>query len=246
MHLLPQKLRRRLNKTYLKHGLLGTVARCFAWPAMYLGWRIAAIKPSNKDRQRAGEQFDEEFGVDTCRERSGGWTEEIDSPNWADGEGYDPAPTNAVRAALGSLPIDHKQYVFVDLGSGKGRVLLVAAEFPFAEVVGVEYAPDLHEIARRNIAVYPRAQWRCGTVRAECGDAAEFDYPLTPLVLFFHHPFGEPVFRKVMAAIDRSLAEAPRKIFVVYHDPICGWIFEEGGFCRLGDREEACAVFESV
>ncbi len=44
------------------------------------------------------------------------------------------------------------RYTFVDIGAGKGRALLVAAESPFREVVGVELNPELAAVAERNIA----------------------------------------------------------------------------------------------
>jgi len=46
---------------------------------------------------------------------------------------------------------------FVDVGSGKGRVLLLAARHPFKRVVGIEFSPSLCEQARRNIEIF-RAQ----------------------------------------------------------------------------------------
>src|SRR6478609_9761998 len=35
--------------------------------------------------------------------------------------------------------------VFIDLGSGKGRMVLEAARYPFRRVIGVELAQPLHE-----------------------------------------------------------------------------------------------------
>ncbi|QDT37699.1 class I SAM-dependent methyltransferase [Stratiformator vulcanicus] len=64
---------------------------------------------------------------------------------------YNPTTASQFGSILESLPIDYEQFSFVDLGSGKGRVLLMASEFPFREVVGVELSSQLHEIAANNI-----------------------------------------------------------------------------------------------
>ena len=48
--------------------------------------------------------------------------------------------------------------VFIDLGSGKGRmVLAAAARYPFKRVIGVELAEQLHEVARANVAEWSPA-----------------------------------------------------------------------------------------
>ena len=224
------KIGRRLRKSRLQYGVLVTIGRCFAWPAMYLSWRLVEWSPSERRRRKAGEEFDSTHGVDTERSRFNEWDADIDSPNWAQGVGYDPTPAETVRKSLRLLPIDYEEYAFVDLGSGKGRVPLVATDFPFHEVIGVEYAPDLHQVAERNIAAYSNPDQRCERIRAVCHDAAAFPLPDRPLVLFFAHPFGETVIRKFLQGIDETLTRLPRKIYLIYYDPICGAMFRGGRF----------------
>jgi hypothetical protein len=227
---LVAKIRRRLKKSVLQYGVLVTAGRCFAWPAMYVGWRLVEMSPSERRRRARGEAFDAVCGVDTERSRFSEWDADIDSPNWAQGVGYDPTPAETVRKSLRLLPIDFEDYTFIDLGSGKGRVPLVASDFPFHEIIGVEYAPDLHAVAEQNIAAYSNPDQRCTRVRSVCHDAAEFPLPKRPLVLFFAHPFGESVIRKFLDWVDRSLTRAPRKIYLIYFDPICGAMFAGGRF----------------
>jgi len=121
-----------------------------------------------------------------------------------------------VRQIIKELPIDHKQYGFVDLGSGKGRVLLEASGFPFIFVEGVEISIGLHEVAERNIRRYRFAKRRCGNVKATLGDATEFVLPTIPLVIYMFHPFSEPLLRSVMDGIRQSIAAHPRDIFIVF------------------------------
>src|SRR5882724_12595376 len=61
---------------------------------------------------------------------------------------YLPARPRNVRRALSDLPVDNPaKYTFVDLGSGKGRILFLAAEFPFRRIQGIEFAVELHREA---------------------------------------------------------------------------------------------------
>src|SRR5215472_1458160 len=54
------------------------------------------------------------------------------------------------RRAFSCLHDDWSSYTFVDLGCGKGRVLLMARELGFGRIIGVEFAPALAKVARRN------------------------------------------------------------------------------------------------
>ena len=50
-----------------------------------------------------------------------------------------------------------EDYSFIDLGAGMGRGMLLAAQMPFREVIGVELHPDLAEVAQKNIKEWERA-----------------------------------------------------------------------------------------
>jgi hypothetical protein len=228
-----QKIRRRLRKSVLQYGVVATIGRCLIWPAMYLSWRLVELTPYSRNSRRAGREFDATFGVDTERDRLSEWASDVDSPNWSEGVGYDPTPLDSVRGSIERLPIRLEEFVFIDLGSGKGRVLLAASDFPFREIIGVEYARDLHEIAERNIAVYSSPTQACTRLRSVCHDAATYSLPLAPLVLFFAHPFGDKILREFLAHLGQSMKSAPREVYVVYYDPICGDLFEAAGFCEV-------------
>jgi SAM-dependent methyltransferase len=140
----------------------------------------------------------------------------IDSENRALGFPYVPSPGLLVDTLLGSLDEDLSQFCFVDFGSGKGRVLLVAAHHPFCEVVGVEFSPELHEIASGNIRSYTSPARRCRNVHSVCADAASFPIPQRERVLYFNNPFAGPVFAQVLANIRAAHERAPHKSYVLY------------------------------
>ena len=178
--------------------------------------------------------------VETGVSADPGWMAKIRSDNWMHGIGYAPVPIRCGASILAGLNIRYENFVFVDFGAGKGRMLFLAAEFPFRQIIGVEYSADLHATLARNLHTYRNPAQRCGDLQGVLQDATQFDLPLEPLVLFFHHPFDAPVFRQVITRIERSLDEAPREILVVYFDPICGDLFEcSRHFQRLqhGERD---------
>ena len=47
-----------------------------------------------------------------------------------------------------------RDFTFLDLGSGKGRTLLMASDYPFRRIVGVELLHSLHQIAQENLRLY--------------------------------------------------------------------------------------------
>jgi len=134
------------------------------------------------------------------------------------GTDYHPSHPKFVRSLLGSLKIDYSQYTFVDLGSGKGRVLLIACEYPFRRIIGVEFAKQLHDIAQRNIASY-RGSRECADITSVWLDVAEFTIPIEPIIFFMFNPFRPPVMREVIGNIVGSLQKYPRPCLLIYDTP---------------------------
>lgn len=108
--------------------------------------------------------------------------------------------------------------VFVDFGSGKGRVLFQAARYPFARVVGVEISERLNEVARQNIA-RNRHRLLCQDVTLVTADAASFEVPDDMTVAYFYHPFGGTTFECVIDNIVASLDRRPRTLKLIYAYP---------------------------
>jgi SAM-dependent methyltransferase len=120
---------------------------------------------------------------------------------------------------IDTLAIDHSRFTFLDLGSGKGRALLLASRFPFRRVIGVELSPQLNAIAADNIARF-RAPWQqCRTLEAHNTDATTIDYPDGPLVLFLYNPFLPPVLKRCLRNLTRSLTREPREVCLIYVNP---------------------------
>ena len=117
------------------------------------------------------------------------------------------------RAGLPVAGPGVEDYAFVDLGCGKGRVVMMASEYPFRAVRGIELSAGLVRVARRNLRKWMRAKPRdgwaaCRDVRVERGDVLGLELPDGPVVLFLFNAFGAEVLGPLM---ERLAAEARRR-----------------------------------
>lgn len=158
------------------------------------------------------EAFDARFGTDTSAPT-------FERNQKTSVHFYVPTTASVIYEILGSLPLPPNKFAFVDMGSGKGRALLVASEFPFAKIVGIELSNDLHLAAEKNIRLYKPASQHCDTFDLKCMDATDYAYGEEPLVLFLFDPFGREILREVIANLEASLSASPREVYVVYVYP---------------------------
>jgi hypothetical protein len=117
---------------------------------------------------------------------------------------------------MGSLPRNLDGYAFIDIGSGKSRTLLLASRYPFATIVGVEFARELVEIARTNIERFRNSSQKCRALSVVEADAASYEFPESPLVVYFYNPFSKDVFDIVLGNLVSSLERHPRDCFLIY------------------------------
>jgi SAM-dependent methyltransferase len=122
-------------------------------------------------------------------------------------------------ATLEASPFRLTEYAFVDIGCGKGRVVLLASEHAFREVVGVELNPQLASMARRNLQRWMSRKRACRNVSIVQQDALSFTLPDGPLVLFFFNSFEREM---VQMWLDRLVAVASSRsdpIDLIYLHP---------------------------
>ena len=143
---------------------------------------------------------------------------------------YQPTDPALFREMMASLPIEFDQFTFVDLGSGKGRTLLMASEYPFRRIVGVEWIEELHRAAQQNIRDYRSPTQRCTRIEALLADARQFELPEEPLLLYLFNPLPERALSEVLQRLGKSLIEAPRTVWIVYHNPQLETILSVSGF----------------
>ena len=130
--------------------------------------------------------------------------------------------------------------VFLDMGCGKGRVLIQACRYPFKRVIGVEVDPALADVARENLARAGRRS-RCGDVEIVVADAAEYAIPDDLTVMYLYYPFAGETFRRVMANVVESLDRTPRRLRIVYALPHLEEAVLATGRFRLAGRSAGVA-----
>lgn len=109
--------------------------------------------------------------------------------------------------------------VFVDIGAGMGRaVLLAATRYRLRRVVGVEVAESLCEIARANVE-RNRGRLRTPLVEIVAADAATYQLPEDATIVYMHNPFWGDLFRCVAERILASVDSAPRPLRLIYEHP---------------------------
>jgi hypothetical protein len=143
---------------------------------------------------------------------------------------YAPTPFGTIERVIKRIQTDRSQYTFIDYGSGKGRVILVAARYRFREVIGIEFAEELHRIAERNIGGFRRV--RRSPVRTVLCDARTFELPAGPCILYFFNSFETALMKQVVGKVISSYLENPRHIMVAYYHPVVGNAFDAEGHFR--------------
>ncbi len=135
------------------------------------------------------------------------------------------------RDTVLSEPID--RYTFLDMGAGKGRAMLVASEFPFHAVLGVELNPALAAVARTNLAIWQGAHTGDPTAEALAPlyvletDALAVDLPATPTLLFLFHPFEAPVLQALLRRVETQFATRPGLLDLLYVNAECADILDQ-------------------
>jgi SAM-dependent methyltransferase len=211
---------RTFRRALAKYGLLGTLYRI----GNFVYWRIRNLMPAARRAARraakASREFDEKHGV-----RTGGRARlaqfEIPDETWIHGNYYEPVAPKMFRDLLAATNIaDWSRYVFIDLGAGLGRAVLLASEYPFRKIVGVEFAPEMVAEAKQNLANFRNPSQVCPDLEMVLMDATEYPLPAEPTVLYLYNPFQVPLMEKVARRVSDSLRETPRDFLLLYLNPV--------------------------
>jgi len=119
-----------------------------------------------------------------------------------------------------------ESYTFVDLGCGKGRAVLMATQFSFREVVGVELHPELARLAEENLQAWQGKGKSVSPARIVYGDATEFEFPEGPCLLYLFNPFGRPVMERLLERIPMRFQDRTDLLDVVYFNPEAADVFQ--------------------
>jgi len=206
---------------------------------------IYFVRDSTPERRRArfGDlDFDIENGVDTTSARQNLTTR---LRGLLSGSEYQATDPETFRQMMSALPLMFSQFIFLELGSGKGRAVLLASEYPFQRIIGVELLPELHAAARQNLERFPRERRRCSNIELYCMDARQFVFPREASVVYLFNPFPEVVLQEVVRNLRASVKAAPRPVFIVYYNPLLRRIVEQGAWLRALAQTEQWVIYRN-
>jgi SAM-dependent methyltransferase len=236
---LALRVTRRLQRSLRTRGFVGSLAHALD----ALGAHLRGRAPAHPDAA-ADEDFDRRFGVDT----SGVIAQadlDVDDPSWVHGSAYVATSPIDFAEVLAPFALDPARAAFVDLGCGKGRVLMMAGALPFQRVLGVEYSQTLADIARRNLASYRGAR-RAQSIEVVTGDASAFAYPEGDLVVFMYHPFDEVVMQRVVDALRLRQRTSPHRLLVLYFKPVHAALWQAANFVETRFESSRYSVYEAA
>jgi SAM-dependent methyltransferase len=128
----------------------------------------------------------------------------------------------AWRETVAGTGFELSDYALVDVGCGKGRVVMLAAEHPFREVVGLELNPELARVARKNLRRWMRAPRACRSVRIVAGDAVSVPFPDGPVVFFFFNSFEREMVELLLGRLADLRARRAAPVDLIYVHPEFG------------------------
>jgi len=187
-------------------------------------------RPSRLKTRFGDADYDWDFRVNTT---SGAvaWKDRLLGAFHSPYQPTDPALFREMLDALRhSADLNLAQFTFIDLGSGKGRALLMASDYPLRRIVGVELLPALHAIAQQNLAAYKNHSQQCFALESICADATAYRFPAGPLLIYLFNPFPESGLRRVIDNLRQSLREDPRPVYMLYHNPQLEPVLNQSGY----------------
>jgi hypothetical protein len=176
------------------------------------------------------QKFDEQFGLDTSQTVRLNEMELDHAASAVQASYYQPSSPAVFRQIAEDLQLEWERFTFVDCGSGKGLVLLLASELPFKRIQGIEFAANLHRTAVENIRKFQSPAQRCRQIEAVCADATNYSFAPEPTVFYLFNPFGEQVLNGFLENIERSWKEHRRELYFVYVEPFFVELFDRRPF----------------
>ena len=161
--------------------------------------------------------FDFYYDTDTVRRVARG-NIEADSENVAHSSDYGASKAMPFMRLMRRLNLP-KDNIFVDLGSGKGRALMLAAKYGFRKVIGVEFSGVLCDRSRINMEKFMRKCPSQSKIEIIESDVAKYQLNDDETVFFMFDPFNAPVLTQVLQNIAASVKRKPRPIWLIYGTP---------------------------
>jgi len=121
--------------------------------------------------------------------------------------------------------LSRKDATYVDIGAGKARMLIIAAEHGFKKVLGIEYVPSLAQTGVENCETALKdmkdVEWANLAI-----DGTKMKYPDTDLLVFVNNSFDRPMFDDWLNNLLKDLKDNPREMVLIYNHSICSHVLD--------------------
>lgn len=211
-----------------------------------LAQKLRRMAPAARAAARADAMFDRQWGIDTSREVT---MSALDYPAWLrqSSHHYQASGTHLLDQAIACAGIDPSAFSFVDLGCGKGRVVLLAAARGFVATIGVEYSPLLNQIARANAETFVARGGAAQAPHFWQGNAADYMPPDGNLFVYLYNSFGPDILSGCLDRLEAAKLQSPsRRIVLVYVNAQHGDMVAARAAWREGGSGDDMRSFECV
>ncbi len=201
-----------------KIGALGLIGSIKLAQKNLAQWLIK-IHPEVRRRQKKEKAFDIENSVDTS---SNVIVDDLDVEKEISKHcvHYEPTRVWLFEEIFANISVDYKEYTMIDVGSGKGRVLILASKFPFKQIIGVEISKILHKIAIKNIEIHSNKSKISKKIILICKNIDQYDIPNDNVLLFLYNPFDAFFMKNILNNLKKHHETTGKKIILIYVNPV--------------------------
>lgn len=113
-----------------------------------------------------------------------------------------------------------KTFVFVDVGCGKGRVLILSAWYGFKQTFGLEFSRQLCDIAIINKAGFKRGRYN-SRITIVSTDVLDYQMKDNENIFYLFNPFDQAILSQFIQKVTSSYKRVARPIFLIFHNMPC-------------------------
>lgn len=188
-------------------------------------------------------KFDLKYGIET-RHHILPKNLKVESKNKQDACSYAPIHINNFYASMKDLNIRYEDYIFIDVGAGKGRALLLAFDFPYKELIGIEFSKEIYDIATDNINKFKSIHNRSHNFKLLYMDATQYSFPEENIVLFLYNPFHGQVLKNFIENLRKHAEMTEKDFIIIYHYPMFSDLYDEQNFLELKISTNEYNIYE--
>ena len=146
---------------------------------------------------------------------------------------YETIAKFSIKQILNNIDIN-KNDIFIDFGCGKGRILLIASQYKFKKIIGIEFSPELVDIARSNVSICKDYNsFNIDKIKIIEGDVLDYKYNNNETVFYLYNPFSNIILDQLCDQIMESIRHKPRRVYMIYVNPKFHNIIVANGFNKI-------------